>query len=210
MLLHKSRKLILALVLVPFALGATPAFAAAEVGKPAPDFTATDIKGNAVKLSDLKGKNVVLEWTNQECPFVVKHYKSGNMQATQQKATEGGAVWIAINSSAPGMQGNVTAEQAVKIEEEVGAHETNRILDPSGEIGQLYGAKTTPHMFVIDKEGTLAYAGAIDDKPDADPASVEGAKNYVLAALDDLNAGKPVETPTTASYGCGVKYKATN
>ena len=116
MLLNKSRKLILALALVPFALGATPAFAAAEVGQPAPDFTATDIKGNEVKLSDLKGKNVVLEWTNQECPFVVKHYKSGNMQATQKTATEGGAVWISINSSAPGMQGNTTAEEAVKIE----------------------------------------------------------------------------------------------
>lgn len=210
MLLHKSRKLILALALVPFALGATPAFAAAEVGQPAPDFTATDIKGNTVKLSDLKGKNVVLEWTNQECPFVVKHYKTGNMQAAQKKATEGGAVWISINSSAPGMQGNTTAEEALKIETEAGVHSTNRILDPSGEIGQLYGAKTTPHMFVIDKEGTLAYAGAIDDKPDADSASIEGAKNYVLAALDDLSAGKPVETPSTASYGCGVKYKATN
>lgn len=200
----------MALAFVPFALGVTPAFAAAEVGKPAPDFTATDIKGNEVKLSDLKGKNVVLEWTNNECPFVKKHYGSGNMQATQQKATEDGAVWVSIVSSAPGMQGNVTAEEAMKIEEEVGAHDTNRILDPSGEIGQLYGAKTTPHMFVIDKEGVLAYAGAIDDKPDADPASVKDAKNYVLAALDDLNAGKAVETPTTAPYGCGVKYKTTN
>ncbi len=210
MLLNKSRKLILALALVPFALGATPAFAAAEVGQPAPDFTATDIKGNEVKLSDLKGKNVVLEWTNQECPFVVKHYKSGNMQATQKTATEGGAVWISINSSAPGMQGNTTAEEAVKIETDAGVHSTNRILDPNGDIGQLYGAKTTPHMFVINAEGNVAYAGAIDSVADADPASIAGASNYVLAALDDLKAGKPVQTPTTTPYGCGVKYKATN
>ena len=210
MLLNKSRKLILALALVPFALGATPAFAAAEVGQPAPDFTATDIKGNEVKLSDLKGKNVVLEWTNQECPFVVKHYKSGNMQATQKTATEGGAVWISINSSAPGMQGNTTAEEAVKIETDAGVHSTNRILDPNGDIGQLYGAKTTSHMFVINAEGNVAYAGAIDSVADADPASIAGASNYVLAALDDLKAGKPVQTPTTAPYGCGVKYKATN
>ncbi|MBK6895963.1 MAG: redoxin domain-containing protein [Alphaproteobacteria bacterium] len=210
MLLHKSRKLILALALVPFALGATPAFAVAEVGQPAPDFTATDIKGNEVKLSDLKGKNVVLEWTNQECPFVVKHYKSGNMQAVQKTATEGGAVWISINSSAPGMQGNTTAEEAVKIETDAGVHSTNRILDPNGDIGQLYGAKTTPHMFVINAEGNVAYAGAIDSVADADPASIAGASNYVLAALDDLKAGNPVQTPTTTPYGCGVKYKATN
>lgn len=207
MLFRSPRKLIMALALVPFAMGATPAFANAEVGKPAPDFTATDIQGNMVKLSDLKGKNVVLEWTNQECPFVVKHYKSGNMQETQKTATEGGAVWISINSSAPGMQGNTSAEEAAKIETEAGVHSSHRILDESGEIGNLYGAKTTPHMFVINAEGTVAYAGAIDSVPDADPASVKDATNYVLAALNDLNAGKDVATPSTPPYGCGVKYK---
>ena len=210
MLFKSPKKFIMALAFVPFAIGAVPALAAVEVGRPAPDFSATDIKGNEVKLSDLKGKDVVLEWTNQECPFVVKHYKSGNMQAAQKKATDGGAIWISINSSAPGMQGNVTPEEAVRIEQEAGTHATHRILDESGDIGREYGAKTTPHMFVINKEGVLAYAGAIDDKPDADPASVEGAKNYVLAALDELSAGKEVSTPSTPAYGCGVKYKTTN
>lgn len=210
MLFRSPRKFIMALAFVPMAFGSGPVWANAEVGQPAPDFAATDIKGNTVKLSDLKGKNVVLEWTNHECPFVVKHYKSGNMQATQQKATEDGAVWITINSSAPGMQGNTTAEEAAKLETDAGAHATSRILDESGEIGQLYGAKTTPHMFVIDAEGNIAYAGAIDSVPDADAASIAGATNYVLAALDDLSAGKPVTTPTSTPYGCGVKYKTSN
>lgn len=210
MLFKSPRKFIMALAFVPLAFGVTPAFAAAEVGKPAPDFTATDIKGNAVKLSDLKGKNVVLEWTNHECPFVVKHYESGNMQAAQKTATEGGAVWIAINSSAPGMQGNTTPEQAAKIEMDAGVASSHRILDESGEIGQLYGAKTTPHMFVINAEGNVAYAGAIDSVPDTKAESIEGATNYVLAALDEIKAGKPVTTASTTPYGCGVKYKASN
>lgn len=179
---------------------------AAQVGQSAPDFSATDIKGNAFKLSDHKGEIVVLEWMNHECPFVRKHYGTGNMQKTQEEAKAKGATWVSIVSSAPGLQGNVTPEEAQKIIDETGAHPDFKILDPSGEIGHLYDAKTTPHIFVIDKDGTLVYAGAIDDKPTPDPKSVEGSKNYVLAALDDLAAGKPVATPTTQSYGCAVKY----
>lgn len=205
-MINKIRILGFTLALLPTVLSPTISFAAAEVGKVAPDFTAKDIHGNDVKLSDLKGKNVVLEWTNHECPFVVKHYKSGNMQKTQAIATEGGAEWISIVSSAPGKQGNVTPEEAIKIEEEVGAKSTHRILDEKGEIGNLYGAKTTPHMFVIDPQGIIAYEGAIDSIPDADPLSIEKATNYVLTALEEIKAGKPVTTPTVPSYGCGIKY----
>ncbi|MGB4058163.1 MAG: thioredoxin family protein [Alphaproteobacteria bacterium] len=188
-----------------FAL-ATPAIAAPSVGSPAPDFSATDIDGKPFKLSDHKGKIVVLEWSNHECPYVVKHYGSGNMQKVQKAAMEKGVEWVTIVSSAPGRQGNVTPEDAKKIATEAGASFTAKILDASGEIGHLYDAKTTPHMFVINADGTLAYAGAIDDDSSPRPESTATAKNYVLAALDDLAAGKPVATPTTQSYGCSVKY----
>lgn len=182
------------------------AHAKVEVGKPAPDFSATDIHGEAFSLSDHKGKTVVLEWTNHECPFVVKHYGSGNMQATQKTATDQGVVWVSIVSSAPEKQGHVSAEQAMQIEEEAGAHNTTRILDESGEIGKMYDAKTTPHMFVINPEGNLVYAGAIDSNNSPDPATIDGATNYVLAALDDLAAGREVQNSATWPYGCGVKY----
>ena len=183
-----------------------PAFAAPEVGKPAPDFSATDVNGQPFKLSDHKGKTVVLEWTNAECPFVVKHYETKNMQNTQKAALDKGVEWITINSSAPGKQGNVTAEEAKKIATEAGATNTAEILDASGEIGKLYSAQTTPHMFVIDKDGNLAYMGAIDDNSSPKHETVEGAKNYVLAAVDELVAGTPVSTPVTQPYGCAVKY----
>lgn len=207
-MMKKLAYFMVALVFAPIALGmvAIPVMASAEIGHEAPDFTAMDIHGHEFKLSEQKGKTVVLEWTNHECPFVRKQYGTGAMQNTQKTATDEGVVWVSIVSSAPGKQGNVTPEEAVKIEEEAGAHATTRILDESGEIGQLYGAKTTPHMFVIDADGKLAYAGAIDDQPSPDPASVEGATNYVLAALDDLKAGRAVATPATTPYGCGVKY----
>ncbi len=184
----------------------TPAFAAPEIGKPAPDFTAKDIEGKDFKLSDHKGKIVVLEWSNHECPYVVKHYGSGNMQKIQKTALDQGAEWVTIVSSAPGRQGNVSAEEAKKIATDAGANFTAKIMDESGAIGKAYDAKTTPHMFVIDKEGTLAYAGAIDDDPSPRPESVQTAKNYVLAALNDLAAGTPVQTPSPQSYGCAVKY----
>ncbi len=185
---------------------AVPAWAAPAVGSAAPDFTATDIDGKSFKLSERKGKIVVLEWSNHECPYVVKHYSSGNMQKTQKAALDTGVEWVTIVSSAPGRQGHVSAEDAKKIATEAGASFTAKILDASGEIGRAYDAKTTPHMFVIDKDGTLVYAGAIDDDPSPNPESALTAKNYVLAALADLAGGKPVATPTTQSYGCAVKY----
>lgn len=186
---------------------AMPVKAAVEIGKPAPEIEATDTNGNPFKLSDHKGKIVVLEWTNNECPFVMKHYGSGNMQATQKAAAEMGDVdWVSIVSSAPGRQGHVSAEEANKIATEAGATITAELLDESGEIGKAYDAKTTPHMFVIDKEGNVAYAGAIDDKPSPNPATLQGATNYVLAALESLNAGKDIEVKQSQPYGCGVKY----
>lgn len=195
--------LLLTLALLPLS---TAAMAAPEIGKPAPEFTATDTNGKTVALADLKGKTIVLEWTNHECPFVVKHYGSGNMQALQAEATTDGVVWVSINSSAKGKEGNTTAEEANKIIADQKALPTHKILDESGEIGKLYDAKTTPHMFVIDKNGVLAYAGAIDDKSGFDPEEVKTAKNYVRAALADLKADKPVEVSSTKPYGCGVKY----
>ncbi len=198
------KKIILALTAL--VLCTAPAFAAPEINKPAPDFTAATIAGQPFTLSEHKGKIVVLEWNNPECPFVKKHYDSKNMQATQKAAVEKGAEWIVINSSAPGKQGNVTAAEAGKIMIEAGGAPTAEILDATGEVGKLYGASTTPHMFVIDKDGNVAYMGAIDDQPTPDPKTVEGAKNYVLAAVDSLVAGTPVETSITQPYGCSVKY----
>ncbi len=199
---------LLTFAFVPFALGwvSVPVRAAVDVGKPAPNFTAIDIHGNEFNLEDQKGKIVVLEWTNHQCPFVVKHYETGNMQKTQKTATDNDVVWVSIVSSAPGKQGYVTPEEALKIEEEVGAHATTRILDSSGEIGKLYAAKTTPHMFVISAQGNIEYAGAIDDKPSPRHESVKDAKNLVLAALDALSTGRDVEVPLTTPYGCSVKY----
>ncbi len=183
-----------------------PAQAAPELGKPAPDFTGTDTNGTAHKLSDLKGKIVVLEWTNPECPFVVKHYDSKNMQGLQTKYTEAGVTWLTVNSSAEGKQGNLTGEAANTYIKDHDAKQTAYLLDPTGEIGKLYDAKTTPHMFVIDKEGTLVYAGAIDDNDSANPADAATAKNYVSAALDEVIADKPVTDAQTKPYGCSVKY----
>jgi peroxiredoxin len=195
--------LLMTLALLPLS---TAAMAAPEIGKPAPEFMANDTNGKHVMLSELKGKTVVLEWTNHECPFVVKHYGSGNMQALQAEATKDDVVWISIVSSAKDKEGNVTAEEANKIIADQKALPTHKILDESGEIGKLYDAKTTPHMFVIDKNGVLVYQGAIDDKSGFDQEEVKTAKNSVRAALADLKAGKPVEVSSTKSYGCGVKY----
>jgi peroxiredoxin len=187
-------------------MGSAPALAAAQVGQPAPEITATDINGQPFKLSEHKGKTVILEWTNNQCPFVMKHYETGNMQKTQKAAHEAGAEWVTIVSSAPERQGHVTAEEAKKIATDAGATISAEILDESGAIGKAYGATTTPNMFVISPEGTLVYAGAIDDNPSPRHETVETAKNYVTAALDDLKAGKPVTTPISEPYGCGIKY----
>ena len=177
-----------------------------RVGQAAPDFTATDTYGNTVHLSDFKGKTVVLEWTNHQCPFVRKHYGSGNMQAHQKAARAEGVVWLSIISSAPGMQGYVTAEQANELTKERGADPSKVILDPKGTIGHLYDARTTPDMYVIDAKGVLRYMGAIDDTPTADPADLETAHSYVTPAITAVLSGGTVDPAVTRPYGCSVKY----
>ena len=181
--------------------------ATVRVGSPAPNFTAKTSTGQTVSLSDYKGKVVVLEWTNHECPFVVKHYSTGNMQKLQQEAKAKGVVWFSVVSSAPGQQGFVTAEQANAVVKEKKASPTAVLLDPAGTLGKLYGARTTPHMFVIDKAGQLQYMGAIDDAPSLANQDVTKANNYVRAALGQIMAGQKVTTSTTQPYGCSVKYK---
>ena len=178
----------------------------ADVGQPAQNFTLKSAAGKDVSLSDFQGKVVVLEWTNSGCPFVQKHYGSGNMQKLQKDATAKGVVWLSICSSAPGKQGNLSANEAIKLTASNGSSATAYLLDENGKVGQLYGAKRTPEMYVINKEGTLVYHGAIDDKKTPDPADIPGAKNFVAAALDEVLAGKPVSTPQTEAYGCSVKY----
>jgi alkyl hydroperoxide reductase subunit AhpC len=180
---------------------------AAEVGQPAPDFTGQGSDGKTYHLSDFRGKFVVLEWHNQGCPFVRKHYNSGNMQKLQKQWTREGVVWLSVISSAPGKQGYVTAKEENAYLKKMKASPTAVLLDPEGTIGHLYDAKTTPNMFVIDPKGTLIYSGAIDDKPSTDPEDIPGAENYVTAALVDAMAEKPVHISTTLPYGCSVKYK---
>jgi len=185
---------------------ADEAFGPAAVGQPAPDFTLTDINGKSVNLKHFRKKYVVLEWINDGCPFVKKHYNSGNMQSLQEEFTKKGVVWIQVSSSASGMQGNHTSEEWKDILKKWNAHPTDLVLDPDGKVGHMYGAKTTPDMYVIGKDGTLLYAGAIDDKPDTDKESIKTAKNYVREALEEVMAGKSVATTTTKPYGCSVKY----
>jgi len=182
------------------------AFAAVEPGETAPDFTLKDSKGNSQKLSSYSGKFVVLEWMNSECPFVKKHYSIGNMQSLQKEYTTKGVVWLSIISSAPGKQGYCTGPQAEANTKDQKASPTAVLLDPSGEVGQLYGAKTTPHMFVINPEGKLIYMGAIDSIRSANSSDCAKADNYIRQTLDAALAGKPVPTPETKSYGCSVKY----
>ena len=199
-------KLLLSLAV---SLVATALFAADSppVGSTAPDISATDSKGKTQTLSQYKGKYVVLEWFNPECPFVKKHYGSGNMQKLQQEFTGKGVVWLTIDSSAPGMEGNLTAEQANAKIAEWKAHSTAFLLDPDGKAGRSYGAKNTPHMFVINPEGKVIYEGAIDSKPTANPSDIASSTNYVKVALDESLAGKTVTTPSSRPYGCSVKYK---
>ncbi|MCR5876209.1 redoxin domain-containing protein [Phenylobacterium sp. J426] len=184
----------------------TPAAAAPAVGQPAPDFRLTDAAGKAVSLSDFRGRTVVLEWHNPGCPYVKKHYDSGNMQKTQATVARDGVAWLTINSGAPGKQGHMSGAEARAQVAQSGAQPAAYLLDPRGEAGRRYGAKTTPHMYVINKAGVLVYAGGIDDKPTANPADLVGARNHVLAALTELKAGKPVSVPTSRPYGCAVKY----
>ena len=185
---------------------AAPATAAPVIGQPAPNFKANDADGRVVQLSDFRGKPVVLEWNNPGCPFVQKHYKSGNMQKTQAAAKAAGAVWLSINSGGPGQQGHMNGAEAKAFVASAKAQPTAYLLDPRGVVGKGYEAKTTPHMYIIDADGTLVYAGGIDDKPTPNPADIKGARNHVLAALSELKAGKAVSVATSRPYGCNVKY----
>jgi peroxiredoxin len=178
----------------------------AKVGEAAPAFTANATNGSPVSLASYKGKIVVLEWTNHECPYVRKHYETGNMQALQREATAQGVVWLTLISSAKGEQGYVTAAQADELTTSRKAAPTAVLLDEPGVVGRMYGATNTPHMYVVDKAGTLIYAGAIDDRPTTRRADVPGASNYVRAALESVSTGQPVKTPITRAYGCTVKY----
>lgn len=177
-----------------------------KVGSAAPDFSLADAKGKTHSVSEYKGKWVVLEWFNPECPFVKKHYLSGNMQKLQKEFTGKGVVWMSIDSSAPGKEGNLTPEAASKQMDDWKIDASALLLDPEGKAGQAYGAKNTPHMFVINPEGKIVYEGAIDDRASANPADIAKATNYVRAALDEAMAGKPVTTANTKPYGCSVKY----
>jgi peroxiredoxin len=184
------------------------AFDPPPVGSAAPDFSLTDAKGKTHSLSQYKGKYVVLEWFNPECPFVKKHYGSGNMQKLQQEYTGKGVVWLTIDSNAPGTEGSITPEEAQKITASWKAHQTALLLDPEGKAGRAYGAKNTPNMVVIDPAGKIAYEGAIDSKATPNPADIPNSTNYVKAALDESLTGRPVSNPTTKPYGCSVKYKS--
>src|SRR4051812_4070857 len=177
------------------------------VGTTAPDFSATDSKGKAHSVSQYKGKYVVLEWFNPECPFVKKHYGSGNMQKLQQEYTSKGVVWLTIDSSAEGLEGYLAPEQAEKIRSSWTTHQSALLLDSDGKVGQLYGAKNTPDMVIINPEGKIVYEGAIDSKATPNPADIPNSTNYVKVALDETMSGKPVSTPTSRPYGCSVKYK---
>ncbi len=187
-------------------LACSSAQAAPKIGEAAPDFTLTDSAGKSISLSSFKGKYVVLEWTNHECPFVVKHYKSGNMQAQQKELTGKGAVWLSIISSAPGKQGQVDGAQADKLTGARGAAPTAVLLDPSGEAGRKYDAKTTPHLFIVAPDGKLIYMGGIDSVASSDAEDIAQATPYVKVALSEAMAGKPVTNSSTRPYGCAVKY----
>src|SRR5246127_1987703 len=204
---HMNRKILLAILT---SLIGTPVFAAdaPPVGSAAPDFSLTDSNGKTHSLSQYKGKYVVLEWFNPECPFVKKHYGSGNMQKLQNEYTGRGVVWLTIDSNAPGTEGNITPEQAQKITASWKTHQTALLLDPEGKAGRAYGAKNTPDMVIINPEGKIAYEGAIDSKASPNPADIPTSTNYVKAALDESLAGKPVTTPQTKPYGCHVTYKS--
>jgi hypothetical protein len=198
--------------LFPFTMAAVMAAlfvgakASPEIGRPAPDFTLTDINGQKHSLSDFKGKTVVLEWVNPECPFVKKHYESGNMPGLQKSATGEGVVWLSINSAAPGQQGDFDAAQVRAWEGRMGASPTAYFRDQDGKVGRLYDARTTPHMFIVDPQGTLVYEGGIDNIRSANKSDIAKATNYVRQALAEMKAGRPVSVTTSKPYGCSVKY----
>jgi len=196
----------LAAFLIAALAASSTALAAPVPGQPAPNFRGVDVNGKPVALADFRGKTVVLEWNNPNCPFVQKHYTSGNMQALQQKNTGAGVVWLAVNSTSEGHSDYMAPAKLSAWFAEQKATPTAVLMDPKGEIGRAYGAKVTPHMYVIDAKGTLVYAGAIDDKRSANPADVKTSTNHVAMALGDVAAGKPVATSATTAYGCTIKY----
>lgn len=200
---------ILAAILVTSlaALASAAQAAAVAPGQPAPAFRATDVNGRTVSLADFRGKTVVLEWNNPNCPFVQKHYSTGNMQGLQQTSTQAGIVWLAINSTAPSHSDYVPPARLAAWFVEQKAAPTAIVMDPKGDIGRAYSARVTPHMFVIDPKGVVVYAGAIDDKRSANPADVPTSSNHVRAALRELAAGKAVATAATTAYGCTIKYE---
>jgi peroxiredoxin len=206
-MMHHRSILAAAAALLSLAFGADEAAAAKpEVGAPAPAFTGTTATGDALSLDQYRGKTVILEWTNHECPYVRKHYGAENMQALQKQTTADGIVWLSVISSAPGSQGYLEGPEALQIAADKGAAPTAIVLDPKGEIGKMYDARTTPHMYIVDPDGRLVYKGGIDDKPTTRQADIETATNYVKLALSELAAGKPVSNPSTRPYGCSVKY----
>ncbi len=198
----------LTLFATALALCAGPALAAATVGQPAPAFTAVDAGGKTVSLADYKGKHVVLEWVNPGCPYVQKHYHSANMQGTQKEAVAQGVVWLAVNSTAPDASDYRTPAAMAQWMQDQKAAATATLMDSDGKVGRTYGARTTPHMYIVNPVGTLVYAGAIDNKPTANPADITGATNHVKVALAESLAGKAVGTPSTRAYGCSVKYSS--
>jgi len=201
-----TRGVAIEFALISAVLVGTVGARAVGVGSPAPDFTALDTYGRTHTLSENKGKFVVLEWHNRECPYTRKHYESGNMERLQRDWTSKGVIWFTVISSAPGQQGYMTAEQENAYVSQMKASPTAVLLDPTGQLGHLYAAKTTPHMFVINPRGVLIYDGAIDSKSTDDPADIATATNYVSQALEEAMAGRPVTTPVSRPYGCSVKY----
>ena len=194
------------MTLIILALYACGSGAAPRVSEPAPDFEGVDTRGEAHRLADYRGKIVVLEWTNHDCPFVRKHYGAGNMQDQQREAAAQGVVWLSVISSAPGKQGHVSPGEADELTQNSDAHPHAVILDTEGKIGRSYAAKTTPHMFIIDADGKLVYMGGIDSITSANPDDIPRATQYVRVALQEMAAGKPVSSAVTKPYGCSVKY----
>lgn len=199
-------KRILHSLLISLAFAATQAAAAPAVGQPAPDFTLPDLAGKPVKLSDQKGRFVVLEWVNPECPYVQKHYNSANMPGLHKEFGAKNVTWLAINSTRKGHSEFKTPQEMADWMKKTGGAPTATLLDADSKVGRLYGAVTTPHMYVIDPKGVLVYVGAIDDKRSTREADVKTAKNFVRVALGEAMAGKPVSTATTSPYGCSIKY----